>query len=95
MFRQGDAGGTIQFFFDLTAMETLYGPGGPSLGGGWNPEGAHIGSIDQALTFSMYNSNTSYVNGSEVVIGPVVVPEPTSALLCGIAGLGFLIRRRR
>jgi hypothetical protein len=95
MFRQGDAGGTIQFFFDLTAMETLYGPGGPSLGGGWNPAGAQIGSIDHALTFSMYNSNTSFVNGSEVVIGPVVVPEPTSALLCGIAGLGFLIRRRR
>ncbi len=95
MFRQGDAGGTIQFFFDLTAMETLYGPGSPSLGGDWNPAGARIGSIDQALTLSMYNSNTSFVNGSEVVIGPVVVPEPASALLCGIAGLAFLIRRRR
>ncbi len=96
MFRQGAAGGTIQFFFDLTAMETLYGPGSPSLGNGWNPTaGARIGSIDQNLNLSMYNSNNSFGNGSEVVIGPVAVPEPTSALLCGIAGLGLLIRRRR
>jgi hypothetical protein len=27
-FRQGDVDGSVQMFFDLTAMQTLYGQGG-------------------------------------------------------------------
>jgi hypothetical protein len=94
IFRQGDAGGSIQFLFDLTAMEDLYGPGSPSLGGGWNPtSSARIGAIDpgtdSTLNLSMYNSNSGYRNGSTVVVGPITVPEPSTAVL-GVIAIGTL-----
>ena len=103
-FRQGGAGGSIQFLFDLTAMESLYGAGSPSLGGGWtSPSSARIGAIDLGinsnLNLSIYNSNDSYGNGSTVVIGPISpipVPEPSTSVLCVIAigTLAFAARRR-
>jgi hypothetical protein len=98
MFRQGGAGGSIQFFFDLTAMEALYGPGSPSLGGGWNPTAsARIGSIGTSLNLSMFNSNDGFANGSTVVIGPIAVPEPSTYVLGAIAigTLAFASRRKR
>jgi len=98
MFRQGGAGGSIQFFFDLTAMEALYGPGSPSLGGGWNPTAsARIGSIGKTLNLSMFNSNDGFANGSTVVIGPIAVPEPSTYVLGAIAigTLAFASRRKR
>lgn len=96
MFRQGDAGGTIQFFFDLTAMETLYGPGSPSLGGGWNPTAsARIGDIGSSLNLAMFNSNSGFANGSQVVIGPIAVPEPSTSVLGAISIGALAIARRR
>lgn len=104
IFRQGGAGGSIQFLFDLTAMEALYGAGSPSLGGGWtSPSSARIGAvglgINSNLNLSIYNSNDSYVNGSTVVIGPISpipVPEPSTSMLGAIAisALVFAGRRR-
>jgi hypothetical protein len=96
MFRQGGAGGTIQFFFDLTAMETLYGPGSPSIGAGWNPTtSARIGDIGSSLNLVMYNSNSGFANGSQVVIGPIAVPEPSTSVLgaISIGALAFVRRR--
>jgi hypothetical protein len=104
IFRQGGAGGSIQFLFDLTAMESLYGVGSPSLGRGWNPtSSARIGAIDLGgnsnLHLSIYNSNDSFVNASTVVIGPISpipVPEPATAVLgvIAIGTLAFAARRR-
>jgi hypothetical protein len=97
IFRQGGAGGSIQFLFDLTAMESLYGAGSPSLGGGWTPpSSARIGAIDLGdtsnLNLSIYNSNDSFVNASTVVIGPISpipVPEPSTSVL-GVIAIGTL-----
>ena len=101
IFRQGTAGGSIQFLFDLSAMQSLYGPGSPPLGGGWNPEAsARIGAIDletiSNLNLSMYNSNDNFANGSTVVVG-IAVPEPSTAVLgvIAIGTLAFAARRRR
>ena len=98
MFRQGDAGGSIQFLFDLTAMNDLYGPGSPSLGGGWNPDASsnRIGPMGHNLNLSIYNSNDGYSNPSTAVIGPITVPEPSTAVLGEIAigTLAFAARRR-
>jgi hypothetical protein len=97
MFRQGDAGGSIQFFFDLTAMETLYGPGSPTLGpSGWNPTAsARIGDIGSSLTVAMYNSNSGFVNGSQVAFGVSVVPEPSNSLVLGAISISTLAFARR
>jgi hypothetical protein len=102
MFRQSSAGGSIQFLFDLSAMQALYGPGSPSLGGGWNPTAsARIGAIDLGtisdLNLSMFNANTGFANGQSVVIGPIAVPEPSTAVLgvIAIGTLAFAARRRR
>jgi hypothetical protein len=102
MFRQGDAGGSIQFLFDLSAMQTLYGPGSvpvsPSV---WAPTAtARIGAIDLGtisdLNLSMYNANTGFANGQTVVVG-IAVPEPSTAVLgvIAIGTLAFAARRRR
>jgi hypothetical protein len=96
IFRQGGAGGSIQFLFDLTAMETLYGPGSPSIGAGWNPTtSARIGDIGSSLNLVMYNSNSGFANGSQVVIGPIAVPEPSTSVLgaISIGALAFVRRR--
>jgi hypothetical protein len=106
MFRQGDAGGSIQFLFDLSAMQALYGPGSvPVLPSVWEPTTtARIGAIDLGtisdLNLSMYNSNTGFVNGQTVVVGiaaPQPVPEPSTAVLgvIAIGTLAFAARRRR
>jgi len=102
MFRQGSAGGSIQFLFDLTAMQALYGPGSPSIGGGWTaPSSARIGAIDLGtisdLNLSLYNANTGFANGQTVVLGPIAVPEPSTAVLgvIAIGTLAFAARRRR
>lgn len=101
MFRQGDAGGSIQFLFDLSAMQSLYGPGSPSLGGGFNPTAsARIGAIDLGtvsnLNLSMFNSNAGFANNQQVVVG-IAVPEPSTAVLgvIAIGTLAFAARRRR
>jgi hypothetical protein len=102
MFRQGDAGGSIQFLFDLSAMQALYGPGSvpvsPSV---WAPTAtARIGAIDLGtisdLNLSMYNANTGFENGQTVVVG-IAVPEPSTAVLgvIAIGTLAFAARRRR
>ena len=102
MFRQGGAGGSIQFLFDLSAMQALYGPGSPSLGGGFTPTAsARIGAIDLGtisdLNLSMFNANTGFANGQSVVIGPIAVPEPSTAVLSVIAigTLAFAACRRK
>ena len=94
MFRQGDLGGTIQFFFDLTAMETLYASGSASFGGGWNPTtSARIGDIGSSLNLAMYNSNNGFANASQVVVG-IAVPEPSTSVL-GAISIGTLAFARR
>jgi hypothetical protein len=102
MFRQGDAGGSIQFLFDLSAMQALYGPGSvPVSPSAWTPTAtARIGAIDlqtiSNLNLSMYNSNDNFANGSTVVVG-IAVPEPSTAVLgvIAIGTLAFAARRRR
>jgi hypothetical protein len=59
-FRQGDVNGSIQMFYDLTAMQALYGAGGsltlakalPGQAGGWNPSVMPIGAISSYPDFA-------------------------------------------
>lgn len=91
-FRNGDAGGSIQMFFDLTAMQDLYGGGSSYIEKGWDPSAAHIGTIGSNFEISMYNSDPSYGNANQVTFS---VPEPATMGLLALGGLALLRRKRK
>ena len=49
----------------------------------------------QSITFTFNNLRNPSVAGEFDVFGVATVPEPSSALLLGLAGMGFLVRRRK
>lgn len=98
-FRQGDVNGSMQMFFDLTAMQALYGVGGSLVqnslpgGGGWSPFAAPIGAFGSNLRIAMYNAEASHADASQVTFG-VTVPAPGAVAVLGLFGLAGTRRRR-
>jgi hypothetical protein len=97
MFRNGEAGGSIQMFFDLTAMQDLYGGGPNAITSGWTAGQQKIGPIGNNL--NMYVWNGSGADGGNVVfnVATGAVPEPATwaMMIFGFGLAGSLIRRRR
>lgn len=104
LFRDGDTGGAVQYFFDLTAMQELYGVNQPeNIKEKWNPAGGQIGTIGDNFKIVLYNSDAGHFNANQTVFGNI--PPPTSivpdgggtlALLGGVlTGLAALLRRPR
>jgi hypothetical protein len=106
MFRNGTTGGSIQMFFDLTAMQDLYGGGPNQILSGWVDGNTYlpapaqlIGPIGNNFNIAMYNDGGS-VGANLVTFGVssgAAVPEPaTWAMMIGGFGLaGAMLRRRR
>ncbi|MGJ8726712.1 MAG: PEP-CTERM sorting domain-containing protein [Roseibacillus sp.] len=49
----------------------------------------------ESITFTFNNLRNPSVAGEIDIFGVATVPEPSSALLLGLAGMGFLVRRRK
>lgn len=102
-FRQGTVDGSVQMFFDLTAMQTLYGQGGllvqsplngfPLNPGGWSNGAAPIGTFGTSLDVVLNVGASDFSNATEAVFG-VVVPAPGAIALLGAFGLVGGRRRR-
>lgn len=90
-FQVGPTNGSVQMFFDFTAMQALYGAGGP-FSGAWSNGPAAIGTIGSSITISLYNDNQTWTAGSASVFG-VAVPAPGALALFGAAGLRRSRRR--
>lgn len=89
------SGGTATFYINGLAQAGTYTGATEHTGGGHlsaDPGGARWfdGDMDNArvVTFTVGESATNVLNALQV-------PEPTSALLVGLGGLGLLLRRRR
>ena len=91
MFRQGGVGGSTQMFFDLTAMQNLYGGGSNFITSGWTNGAAPIGAIGSNFGISLYNSDAGNVDASQVTFS---VPAPGAVAVLGLGGL-IAARRRR
>jgi hypothetical protein len=98
MFRNGEAGGSIQMFFDLTAMQDLYGGGPNAITSGWTAGQQNIGLIGNNLNMYVYNDGGAG-DGSRIAfnVGTGAVPEPGTwaMMIFGFGLAGSLIRRRR
>jgi hypothetical protein len=98
-FRQGDVDGSIQMFFDLTAMQALYGVGGsltgsaalPGQAGGWNGGVQPIGAFGSNFRVGLYSAQPDWADANQVVFG---IPTPGAAAVLGLGGL-MASRRRR
>jgi hypothetical protein len=97
MFRNGEAGGSIQMFFDLTAMQNLYGGGPNAITSGWTAGQQNIGLIGNNLNMYVYNDGGAG-DGSRIAfnVGTGAVPEPGTwaMMIFGFGMAGSLIRRR-
>lgn len=91
-FQAGTTNGSVQMFFDLTAMQALYRVGGP-FAGAWSNGPAGIGTIGDNITISLYNDNATWTAGSATVFG-AAIPAPGALALFGAVGL-VRVRRRR
>jgi hypothetical protein len=97
MFRNGEAGGSIQMFFDLTAMQDLYGGGPNAITSGWTDGQQKIGPIGNNLNMYVWNG-TNADGGTAVVFNAAgAVPEPATwaMMIFGFGLAGSLFRRRR
>ena len=57
---------------------------------------ADIATAVQYVQISVFNADNNWAGIAEVdVFGNTAVPEPTSFILCGLAGLAFALRRKR
>jgi hypothetical protein len=72
-FRQGDVGGSTQMFFDLTALQNIYGGVSP------------IGTIGDKFTISIYNTDEGWVDAGMVVFG---MPDTDFVPICFGDGTG-------
>jgi hypothetical protein len=98
-FRQGDVDGSIQMFFDLTAMQALYGVGGgltgsaalPGQAGGWNPSVQPIGAFGSNFRVGLFSAQPDSADANQVVFA---VPAPGAVAVLGLGGL-LAARRRR
>ncbi|MCX5651032.1 MAG: hypothetical protein NTU45_06530 [Planctomycetota bacterium] len=102
-FRQGDVDGSVQMFFDLTAMQTLYGQGGllvqsplngfPFNPGGWSDGASPIGAFGSNINIALSVMDGDFTDQSRVAFG-VAVPTPGALALLGLGGLAARRRRR-
>ncbi|MFN9977330.1 MAG: hypothetical protein ACK58T_46245 [Phycisphaerae bacterium] len=91
-FQTGTTNGSVQMFFDFTAMQALYGFGGVFSGPtGWSNGAAPIGTIGSNITLSLYNDNASWTAGNVSVFGAAV---PTPGAL-GVLCVGGVLAARR
>jgi hypothetical protein len=68
-FRQGDVGGSTQMFFDLTAMQNLYGGGPNFITSGWSGGASPIGLVGTSFSIAIYNADAGNLNATEVAFG--------------------------
>lgn len=92
-FRNGAVGGGLQMFFDLTAMQNLYGGGSNFITNGWTNGATPIGAIGSNIKLSLYNAEASHADASQVTFG-VTVPAPCAVAVLGLFGLAGTRRRR-
>lgn len=92
-FRDGAVGGGLQMFFDLTAMQDLYGGGSNFITNGWTYGATPIGAIGSNIKISLYNAEASHADASQVIFG-VTVPAPGAIAALGLFGLAGTRRRR-
>jgi hypothetical protein len=100
MFSIGTAGGAFQLFFDLTAMQDLYGGGPNGITTGWSNGPAQIGMIGSAFKVAMYSEDVGPTdrNGNTVTFGvgtsaPVPAPFSLGLVAVGLLGMGAIRRR--
>lgn len=95
---------TVQFAFAgapstfVNAFSVAAHPGGANdaFVSSFDNTGALLGSNVTAVRFNFANVQNGFVGYRELdVIGAAAVPEPASALLFGLAGLGLFAARRR
>jgi hypothetical protein len=101
MFRVGSVGGSYQAFFDLTAMQDLYGGGPNFITSGWNAGPAEIGTIGSSFNLSVLHGDGYITDSQRITFGvsdpPPPVPEPAgiAVFLLALLGLAMIAQRRQ